>query len=67
MVVTKEDAALYACNAVDLEGHIFFNDASETLQDKLRKIGFTPVIVPVGEFLRAGGGTKCLTLKLQES
>ena len=33
----------------------------------LRAAGFTPVIVPLSEFMRAGGGAKCLTLKLKES
>jgi N-dimethylarginine dimethylaminohydrolase len=37
------------------------------LQEKLRAAGFTPVIVPLSEFMSAGGGAKCLTLKLKES
>ena len=63
----KEDAAQYACNAVDLDRHVFLNGASEKLQEKLRAAGFTPVIVPLSEFMRGGGGAKCLTLKLKES
>ncbi|HEY4847752.1 MAG TPA: nitrate reductase, partial [Methylocella sp.] len=67
VAVAKEDAAQYACNAVDLDRHVFLNGASEELQEKLRAAGFTPVIVPLSEFMRAGGGAKCLTLKLKES
>ena len=67
IAVSKEDAAQYACNAMDMDGKIFLNGASEELQKKLRTAGFAPVIVPVTEFLRAGGGVKCLTLKLVES
>jgi N-dimethylarginine dimethylaminohydrolase len=43
------------------------NDASERLQEKLRRAGFTPVLMPLSEFMKAGGGAKCLTLKLVES
>ena len=64
--VSEEDATTFACNAVDLEGHIFMNGASTELQDRLRLLGFTPVIVPLSEFLKAGGAAKCLTLKLIE-
>ncbi len=67
VAVAEEDALQYACNAVDLEGHVFLNGASEELQERLRAAGFTPVIVPLSEFMRAGGAAKCLTLKLKES
>jgi len=66
IAVDEEDALRFCCNAVDLNGHVFMNDASETLQNRLRKAGFMPVIVPLSEFLKAGGGAKCLTLKLVE-
>ncbi len=66
IAVSKEDAAQYACNAVDLDGHIFLNGASDELQKRLRQAGLTPVITPLTQFMRAGGGAKCLMLKLQE-
>ncbi|MGH6838108.1 MAG: dimethylarginine dimethylaminohydrolase family protein [Methylocella sp.] len=67
IAVAKEDAERYACNAVDLDRHVFLNGASGELQEKLCAAGFTPVIVPLSEFMRAGGAAKCLTLKLKES
>lgn len=66
IVVQEEDAAKFSCNAVDLEGHVIMNDASDRLQDDLRRAGFKPVLTPLGEFLKAGGTAKCLTLKLVE-
>lgn len=66
IAVAEEDAARFSCNAVELDGHVFMNGASQTLQDKLRAAGFDPVLVPLGEFLKAGGTAKCLTLKLVE-
>ncbi len=66
IAVAEADALKFCCNAVDLEGHVFMNDASEDLQNQLRQAGFTPVIVPLSEFMKAGGAAKCLTLKLVE-
>lgn len=65
--VALEDALQYACNAVDLDGHVILNGASDDLQARLRVAGFTPVVVVLSEYLKSGGAAKCLTLKLQEA
>jgi len=44
------------CNAVDRDGYVFMNDASENLQNRLRSAGFTPAITPLLELIKAGGG-----------
>lgn len=67
IVVGESDALKFCCNAVDLNGHVIMNDASDDLQDRLRGAGFTPVITPLSEFMKAGGAAKCLTLKLVET
>ncbi len=66
IIVGEKDAQDFACNAVDLNGRIFMNNASEDLQNQLRAAGFKPTLTPLTEFLKAGGAAKCLTLKLQE-
>lgn len=65
--VGEDDALLFACNAVDINGRVFMNDASSSLQSRLRAAGFAPTLTPLSEFLKAGGAAKCLTLKLIES
>jgi N-dimethylarginine dimethylaminohydrolase len=67
IAVEEADALEFCCNAVDLDGYVFMNDASENLQNRLRSAGFTPVITPLSEFMKAGGAAKCLTLKLVET
>ena len=62
--VCESDALQFACNAVDLDGRVIMNGASQELQARLRAAGFTPVLTPLSEFLKAGGTAKCLTLKL---
>ncbi len=64
--VDAPDAEQFCCNAVDLNRQVFMNGASESLQHRLRETGFTPVITPLSEFMKAGGAAKCLTLKLKE-
>ena len=64
--VDAGDAEQFACNAVDLDRNVFMNGASEALQNRLRQAGFTPVLTPLGEFMKSGGAAKCLTLKLAE-
>jgi N-dimethylarginine dimethylaminohydrolase len=66
IAVSEDDALKFCCNAVDLDSHVMMNDASDELQTHLRNAGFTPVIVPLSEFMKAGGAAKCLTLKLIE-
>ena len=67
IILQESDATKFSCNAVDLNGTVIINGASDALQDALRRAGFNPVITPLGEFLKAGGTAKCLTLKLVEA
>ena len=67
IAVSEADALQFACNAVDLDGRVIMNGASEALQTRLRAAGFTPLLTPLTEFLKAGGTAKCLTLKLREA
>lgn len=66
IAVEAEDAAHFACNAVDLDDRVFMNGASESLQNRLKSAGFNAILTPLTEFLKAGGTAKCLTLKLVE-
>ncbi len=64
--VDAADAEQFCCNALDLNRRVFLNGASESLQGRMRQAGFTPVLTPLSEFMKAGGAAKCLTLKLRE-
>jgi N-dimethylarginine dimethylaminohydrolase len=67
LLISEEDALLFACNAVELNHHLYLNGASSDLQSRLKALGITPVIIPLSEFMKSGGAAKCLTLKLIES
>lgn len=64
--VGEEDALRFACNAVNIGDQVVLNGAGESLREALGKAGFRVVESPLTEFLRAGGASKCLTLRLEE-
>ncbi|MGI4850122.1 MAG: dimethylarginine dimethylaminohydrolase family protein [Janthinobacterium lividum] len=65
--VGADDAADFACNAVNCGRTIFLNRASAALVTQLQACGFDVQQTPLSEFMRAGGAAKCLTLKVSES
>jgi lysine-ketoglutarate reductase/saccharopine dehydrogenase-like protein (TIGR00300 family) len=67
LAVSETDAARFACNAVNLGRKIFVNQVSTELNQQLAGAGFEAVETPLSEFLKAGGGAKCLTLRLTET
>jgi len=64
IIVSEEDAVHFACNAVLVDRVLFLNHAGPKLIQLLEQKGYTPIIQPVSEFLKAGGANKCLTLAL---
>lgn len=63
--IGEEDALGFACNAVPAGGSILLNHAGDGLRAKLAAWGYETVICPVGQFMLAGGATKCLCLRLR--
>lgn len=64
--VTPDEAARFACNAVNLDDQVVMNTPGDRLRGELEKAGYTVTGVDVSEFLKAGGSTKCLVLRLDE-
>lgn len=64
--VSDDDAGRFACNALRVDDRLFANDMSDTLRRTLAGHGFEPRLHPVDEFLKAGGGVKCLSLLLDQ-
>ncbi len=62
--VLPEEAARFACNAVNVNDTVLFNQGSERLADALKQRGFNVVQVDLSEFLKSGGSSKCLTLRV---
>jgi N-dimethylarginine dimethylaminohydrolase len=65
--IDEEDAIYFACNAIVIGNNMILNHASRTLSDRLKSLGYRLILKPVSEFLKAGGGTKCLALSLSSN
>ena len=64
--VTEQEAIHFACNAVNIGKTIILNYATPELTERLNSRGFEVIQTPVSEFMKAGGSTKCLSLRLNE-
>ena len=62
--VEQAEAAAFACNAVVVGQHVITNVGCSELHHRLGERGFATHATPLGEFLKAGGSAKCLTLRL---
>jgi len=62
--VTEEDALNFSCNAINVGDYIVVNNISTILKEHLEYFGYTVIVISVSEFLKAGGGTACLKLKI---
>lgn len=61
--VTEEEASQFACNAVVIGKNVFMPKCY-SVADRLDKLGFTPHLFDMSEFIKAGGACKCLTLEI---
>lgn len=62
--VTEVEARRFASNAVVVGRTVITNVGCPELSRQLERRGFTTHQTPLGEFVKAGGGAKCLTLRL---
>ncbi|NJL01716.1 MAG: TIGR00300 family protein [Spirulinaceae cyanobacterium SM2_1_0] len=66
LVIAEPDAVTFACNAVNINDLVILNQASDHLKRQLAQVGFRVRETPLTEFLKAGGASKCLTLRTTE-
>jgi len=62
--VAGVEAENFACNAVVLQRAVVTNTGCPQLHHELQRRGFQAWETPLGEFVKAGGSAKCLTLRL---
>lgn len=64
IVLETDEAQAFSANAVVVDRNVILPACSVRLGAELERRGFTPAVAPVDEFLKAGGGVRCLTLAL---
>jgi N-dimethylarginine dimethylaminohydrolase len=62
--VEKSEAESFSCNAVVIGRTVITNTGCDNLHAALSERGYAPIATPLGEFVKAGGSAKCLTLRL---
>ncbi|HEY0345764.1 MAG TPA: aminotransferase class III-fold pyridoxal phosphate-dependent enzyme, partial [Solirubrobacteraceae bacterium] len=64
IMLTDDEARAFSANSVVVGRTVVMPACSPRLRRELRARDFEPVVVDVSEFLKAGGGPRCLTLAL---
>jgi N-dimethylarginine dimethylaminohydrolase len=64
LAANESNAHRFGCNAVVVGKTVVLNAGCEQLAADLQKMGYTPVMVALDEFIKSGGSAKCLTLRL---
>jgi N-dimethylarginine dimethylaminohydrolase len=62
--VPRPAAEGFACNAMPVGGRVISSTASAAIHSSLAEAGFELVALPVDEFMKSGGGVRCLSLPL---
>ncbi|MCP4192071.1 MAG: amidinotransferase [Planctomycetaceae bacterium] len=62
--IEEQEARHFAANAVVVGNTVVTNVGCPRLHRSLQQGGFVPIDTPLGEFVKAGGSAKCLTLRL---
>lgn len=62
--IPETDAKKFACNSVVLDKDIVIPAGCTTTCKILENLGFNPYEIELGEYMKAGGASKCLSLKL---
>jgi len=62
--ISKEDADFFSCNSVIVDNNIIMPNVSSCLEDKLNTFGYKIHRIPLEEFKKGGGASKCMSLKL---
>jgi N-dimethylarginine dimethylaminohydrolase len=65
--LTPDEATAFCANSVVVDGTIVMPSCTTRLERELSSIGLEVVVCPVDEFLKAGGGVRCMTLALDVS
>lgn len=65
--VPEHDALHFVCNAVVLGKNVVLPAGCADTYSMLKQRGFSTFPVGLGEFIKAGGAAKCLSLKLEQA
>jgi N-dimethylarginine dimethylaminohydrolase len=62
---SEAEALRFGANSLVIGDQVLLSNANPTLEEKITKLGYQPVEINMGEFIKAGGGIHCLILPLE--
>ena len=62
--VYEFEARMFCCNGIEVGKVYLSSGTSHSLKRRLRDVGYDAMDLPLGEYLKSGGGAKCLALRL---
>ncbi len=62
--LSEEDARMFVCNSVCIGMNLLLYNCSDTLANKLRGYGLNILSSNTSEFMKSGGGARCMVLHL---
>ncbi len=67
IALDEGDALRFSANVAPVGNRLFMSECSSKLRARLSERGYTVVETPLSEFIKAGGGARCLTLPLDQT
>ncbi|WP_418959812.1 dimethylarginine dimethylaminohydrolase family protein [Streptomyces tritici] len=64
LIISMEEALTFSANSVVVGRTVVMPSCPSRIRTQLEDWGFTVCVSPVGEFLKAGGGIRCMALDL---
>jgi len=63
LYLSEQDANEFALNSIVIDNHVIVNQDAVNFQNQLRNRGFNVHPIDISEFIKFGGGIKCLTFQ----
>ncbi|MEW1908773.1 arginine deiminase-related protein [Kitasatospora sp. NPDC085895] len=64
LVVTEQEALTFCVNSVVIDTSVVMSACPARIGRRLEAWGFEPVVTPIDQFTKGGGGIRCMTLDL---
>lgn len=64
--LTDKEAYGFAANSIVTDHHVLLQKGNATFVNRLNALGYRPIEIDVGEYLKAGGGIHCLVQAIKE-
>jgi len=65
--ISTEDAFYFVCNSICIDKNLLLYKCTGTLTNKFKEYGLNIITLDTSEFMKSGGGVRCMVLRLTTS